>query len=527
MLTDGTVMMHEYATPNWWRLTPDNSGSYAKGTWSQLGSMASNYAPTAFASAVLADGRVIVAGGEFNFGQGQYLDVVALYDPTTDTWTAVNPPAGWQKIGDAPSVVLADGTFMLGQTLSNLMALFNAQTLTWTPTGIGKLYSSTEAGWTLLPDGSVLEVPVYPPNTEKYLPSSGTWVSAGNIPVDLIKYIEVGPQVLRPDGTVLVTGATGNSAIYYSGDLSPWGDKWFTGPSFPNGDDMADAPAALLPNGNVLCDTSLGDGFSPPVSFYEFDGKKFDLVPSPPNPGTASEYGRMLELPTGEILFAVADDMTIDVELYTTGKESVLYSFTGGADGGFPGYGVLLRDGAGNFYGTTVEGGAFGEGTVFKLNSAGQETVLHSFTGGADGGHPMAGLLADANGSSVYGTTWMGGALGSGTVYKLSKSGKGAILYTFTGGADGGGPAAGLIQDTEGNLYGTTGGGGASGFGTVFELSRTGQESVLYSFLLESDGGIPCAGLITDSAGNLYGTTPNGGGGLNFYNFGTVFKLGR
>jgi hypothetical protein len=313
LLTDGTVMMHEFATPNWWRLTPDDAGSYVNGSWSQLASMQSNFAPWAFASAVLPDGRAIVEGGEFNFA-GKDNNLGAIYDPTADVWTPVNPPTGWNYIGDAPSVVLANGTFMLGAgQFANTIALLDATNLTWT-SAANAPYSNGEIGWVLLPDGSVLEVSVDAPRTERYLPDLDKWVFSGDTPVNLVKYFELGPDVLRPDGTVFATGASGHNAIYQP--RRPDINRWSVGPDFPNGDDIADGPASLLPNGNVLCDTSPAYS-SGPVTFYEFDGKKLTLVPSPPNPGASSTYGRMLVLPTGQVMFDVTDDFTIDAELYT------------------------------------------------------------------------------------------------------------------------------------------------------------------------------------------------------------------
>jgi uncharacterized repeat protein (TIGR03803 family) len=163
-----------------------------------------------------------------------------------------------------------------------------------------------------------------------------------------------------------------------------------------------------------------------------------------------------------------------------TGKETVLYSFAGGFDGAFP-YAGLVRDVAGNLYGTTVYGGISracpsGCGVVFKLDPTGKETVLHSFAGGADGGNPLAGLVRDTAGN-LYGTTSYGGDLsgcggfGCGVVFKLDPTGTETVLYSFTGGPDGGHPWAGLVLDAAGNLYGTTYYGGASGQGVVFQLT--------------------------------------------------------
>jgi uncharacterized repeat protein (TIGR03803 family) len=214
----------------------------------------------------------------------------------------------------------------------------------------------------------------------------------------------------------------------------------------------------------------------------------------------------------------------------TAGQETVLYSFTGGADGGTPLAG-LIRDSVGNFFGTTSAGGqpaSFGfGGVVFKLDTAGHETVLHSFTGGADdGAGPYAGVFRDSSGN-LYGTTTGGGAggtaapFGAGVVYKLDANGKETVLYNFTGGADGGYPLAGVIRDSAGNLYGTTNRYGPAGEGVVFELDMAGREAVLCGFPVAADGSYPSAGVIADSSGNLYGTTPQGGPA----NAGVVYKL--
>ena len=201
-------------------------------------------------------------------------------------------------------------------------------------------------------------------------------------------------------------------------------------------------------------------------------------------------------------------------EAYT---HEVLYSFSG-TDGANPRGGLIL-DAAGNVYGTTVGGGAYGSGTIFKLDATGNLTVLHSFAGGPDGASP-SGLILDTTGN-LYGTTGTGGAFGSGKVFKLDTStGKETVLYSFTGGPDGLNPA-GLVLDTAGNLYGTASGGGTYGSGTVFRLDATGTLTVLYSFVGGALGANPGTGVIRDPAGNLYGTT--GAGGAN--GLGTVFEL--
>ena len=236
-------------------------------------------------------------------------------------------------------------------------------------------------------------------------------------------------------------------------------------------------------------------------------------------------------------------------KLDTTGKETVLYSFTGGADGANPYNAGLVSDTAGNLYGTTYYGGSVacspptGCGVVFKVDPAGRETVLHSFTGGADGSNPNAGLVRDVAGN-LYGTTGFGGSLaacntpyGCGVVFKVDPTGKETVLHSFAGyptdGASGATTTfnnpfygARLVRDAAGNLYATTPGGGASRDGTVFKLDAAGKETVLYSFTGGADGGNPFAGLVRDTAGNLYGTAWTGGSGdCGADSCGVVFKV--
>jgi uncharacterized repeat protein (TIGR03803 family) len=224
-------------------------------------------------------------------------------------------------------------------------------------------------------------------------------------------------------------------------------------------------------------------------------------------------------------------------EITSVGVESVLHSFGAAGDGVNP-VAALAEDAEGNLYGTTLYGGTgkctLGCGTIFKMTPAGEETVLHNFSAniGSDGNSPAAGVVLDGAGN-LYGTTQEGGwgscHGGCGTVYEVSGAGVGKILWNFEGGTLGGWhPEGGLVMDTAGNLYGTTssgGGGTGNGCGLAFKLSYNGTkwvESVLHRFLeSSSDGCEPVAALTLDSAGNLYGTTALGGTN----NYGTVFKI--
>jgi uncharacterized repeat protein (TIGR03803 family) len=199
----------------------------------------------------------------------------------------------------------------------------------------------------------------------------------------------------------------------------------------------------------------------------------------------------------------------------------VLYTFKGGPDGGNPLSGVTF-DADGNLYGTTTVGGNVGGGgVVYKLDSLGNETPLYAFNGWEDGGNPSAGVILDREGG-IYGVTPFGGVGGSyGVVYTINKQNQEKQLYLFHGGTDAQGAYTDLIRDSKGNLYGTGIIGGAYNCGAVYRVTRTGIESVLYSFTCGNDGAYPTAVLASDEQGNLYGTTQAGG----TYNQGVVFKL--
>ncbi|MGA8535540.1 MAG: choice-of-anchor tandem repeat GloVer-containing protein [Candidatus Tumulicola sp.] len=230
-------------------------------------------------------------------------------------------------------------------------------------------------------------------------------------------------------------------------------------------------------------------------------------------------------------------------EISKTGTETVLYSFTGAADGARP-YSGVVRDAAGNLYGVTNLGAnstcTSGCGTVFELNGTGTLTTLYRFKGGKDGGNPRGGLAMDAAGS-LYGTAQnygdlscnkRGGNPGCGSVFKVDSSGKFTVLHTFAGSPDGATPSESLTLDENRQLYGTTSFGGDNscngGYscGVAFEIDASGTESVLYTFTGGiNDGEVPYGGLVRDTTGNLYGTTVSGGPGPCNQGCGVVFKL--
>jgi hypothetical protein len=330
LLTDGTLMFHDAGTENWWKLTPDEFGRYATGTWTQRAPTPPGYSPLYFASAVLPDGRVLVEGGEYIAFNPVWSTDGAIYDPVADSWQRVNPPAGWASIGDAQSVVLANGKFMLADCCTTNAALFDAKTLTWTQIDTStKVTINDEEGWTLLPNGNVLTIDASnygdPTHAEIYVAprgkTPGKWISGGSTGVQLadLDYREVGPAILRPNGTVFAVGATGHNAIYDTSN-----GVWSAGPDFRiapgegqppcNGQlDSADGPAALLPNGGVLVIAS-PCVYDLPAHYFEFDGATLTEVAPHPSAAYDSSYNNcMLVLPTGEILVA---DFGPDVEIY-------------------------------------------------------------------------------------------------------------------------------------------------------------------------------------------------------------------
>jgi hypothetical protein len=351
LLTDGTVMVASCDTAIWYKLTPDNTGSYANGTWTQLASLpvigGTQYAPQYHASAVLPDGRVIIEGGEYNgSGSGVWTNLGAIYDPIANQWTAVAPPTGaaWANIGDAESTVLANGTYMLATCCGNpdADALLDPKTLTWTATGAptaGLLYQD-EQGYELLPNSDVLTVDIWTnynsngnaTNAERYSPSTGTWSSAGNTPVSLpdpfaCGNFEIGPAVLRGDGTVVAFGGNTGCQAPTADPTAIYKYKkntWEAGPNVPAvcGSDGAtscslpDSPAALLPNGNILFAASASFG-GRPTHFFEYTATNTIQQVSDPlfnSTKSGAYYYNFLVLPNGQILMT---DFSKMAEVYS------------------------------------------------------------------------------------------------------------------------------------------------------------------------------------------------------------------
>jgi len=341
LLTDGSVMMQSLNDAGvFYQLTPDAAGSYVNGTWRQLSSPPPGYEPYAGAQVVLADGRVLFVGGEYNqndyqlpFAPSGLTNMSAVYDPVADSWTMIAAPPGLAYIGDVPCAVLPDGSFVFGDKLGRDMWRLDPLTLTWSSVAAtGKADNFAEEGWTLLPGGELFTIDVgNPPHAEHYDPVAAQWYSDGSTPAGLTSptgspgglsygpaplqvvggitygpgpagtYFppgEVGPALLLPDGSVFATGAAANgepahTAIYTPGATPAQSGRFAAGPDFPLGDDAADASAALLPSGHVVVAAVSG-------RFYEYDGTTLAVAGTLPNDGTIAYF--VLPLPNGQVL---------------------------------------------------------------------------------------------------------------------------------------------------------------------------------------------------------------------------------
>lgn len=386
----------------------------------------------------------------------------------------------------------------------------------------GNLYGTASKIYRLSPAGQCTVLAS--PNYGEY----GGYISAATLAIDSVGNLYgttnpvtgVGTRSAYPNGAVFKLSTTGTITVLsgFAGATQP--DTPLTGPG-------TNAGVVVDASGNVY-GTTFAAGVSGAIYEVNTAGKKSTLYSFGGAPGGSYPNG-IAVVSGGEIYGTTADGGTANLgvvyKLNTKGQETTLHSFKGGTDGASPSAAPLAIDAAGNIYGTTEHGGAYGVGTVYKISASGQETVLYAFTGGADGATPEGGAVLDSAGN-LYGTTAGGGSgsvtgLQEGVVFEVTPSGKESVLYSFTGLSDGGSPSAGVIFDPEGNLYGTTFYGGTYNGGVVFKLTPAGQETALYSFMGTSDGADPEEGLVRDSAGNLYGTNANYGA----YQGGVLFKL--
>lgn len=410
LLPDGTVMAQGQKSPNWFRLTPDDQGSYVNGTWTVRAPM--NETRLFYSSCVLRNGKVFVAGGEYGSNGTQsvkapndeYLATAEIYDPVQDTWTVLPPvPASWSNgflpfaFGDSVCTLLSNGNVLIGPSIPNITmtsgtnpvttlhsAIYDVANNAWI-NGPG-MADQNEASWLKLADGSILTIPKNSMTSQRFIPAAMSsthedrWIADASVPVALYDIgAEIGAAILQPDGKGLFLGANGNTAIYTpTGSETP--GHWDPGPVIPNvdqylrGDDgtvgatisvpggAPDAPAAMLPNGKILCafsgqlynDPRAGTNVSPywqartnplfpnPVSFLEYDpvtqsfGSRIDAPMGPVDNGISSYQAIMLVLPDGKVLYS---NQSSQLYVYDPGGvplpagKPVITSITANSDG--------------------------------------------------------------------------------------------------------------------------------------------------------------------------------------------------
>lgn len=382
LLTDGTVICHNTNGggngTGWDKLTPDIHGSYVNGTWSTIASMTNDR--LFFASQVLQNGNVYVAGGEY--GAGAYGGEV--YDPIADTWTACGPiPGGW-NIYDGNSEILPNGTVLQGvqegYTWSYDNMIYNPSTNLFT-IAPNSLYNHDEAEWVKLPDSSVLFIGINTTASNRYMPQTGTWINDGTVPVNIWDGLEEsGAGFMLPNGKAIFFGATPHNAIYTpTGTTAP--GTWTAAADFPSIGSVqmgqSDASAAMMVNGKILCAVApYYSSFPPPTFFVEYDYKtnSFTQVTSPlsgiggDSIPVASYQTQMLDLPDGTVLLSIsqAGSLSNQYYVYTPGSAAI--------PEGKPTINSILPDGCPNYkitgklFNGISEGAAYGDDWEMSTN---------------------------------------------------------------------------------------------------------------------------------------------------------------
>ena len=415
-----------------------------------------------------------------------------------------------QPSGLTCSVASGAGTMGLGGATVAVSCIAKAYTVGGTISGL------TAAGLVLVDNGT--DTKTVPANTTQFtMPTAVAYgssyaVTVQSQPPGLVCSVSNGTGAMGAgDVTNVAVACQKNTSILYF---------------FQGGNDGSDPMAPLLQaaDGNFYGTTNSGGAHG--------DGTVFEVTPAGvesvlhtfAGSDGNNPQGALVEDASGNFFGATVNGGSVGYgtvfKIAANQAETVLHSFVKGSDGGYP-ICTLAPDGSGNYYGTTC-GGGLTHGTVFKITSGGSEQVLHSFANNSsDGGYPTAGLIRGSDGN-YYGVTPSGGSAGDGTVYEITPSGTETVLYVFSGGSDGSKPQGTLIQGSDGNFYGATNAGGAHTYGNVFKVTPAGIETVLYSFAGGTgDGSAPAAGLLQASDGNFYGTTKTGGAN----GVGTVFKL--
>lgn len=322
LLSDGTVMcQYNGASNTWYRLTPDQYGSYINGTWTTLASM--NYTHGLFSSDVMPNGKVFVAGGEYGTGAAR----AELYDPVANSWAQINPPTSLldptqdgqsgnpELFSDSISVVIADGSVLVAPVSPKLWGgtlIYDAYANIWSegPLLTNGIPFQDECSWAKLADGSILTIDSSSTTSQRYIPSLNQWIPDATVPADLWYQGEIGAALTLPNGNALFLGANGNTELYQpSASTSP--GTWVSGPGILHNEQSDDLPAAMMNNGKILCavGTNCGNGGCPnPTDFYEYDYTagsvgSFTQVSRPPAEGFAGAVF-MLDLPDGSVLLS-------------------------------------------------------------------------------------------------------------------------------------------------------------------------------------------------------------------------------
>ena len=353
LLTDGTVMCQNSGNTAWYQLTPDIHGSYLNGTWSTLAPM--HDSRRYYSSQVLRDGRVFVAGGEYGTG-GSHAEV---YNPLSNSWLQAPDPG--RNLIDAISETLPNGNvFEPSIATGDPCLIYNIVSNSWSAAAVG-YDGQDEAAWVKLPDNSILTIDPFGQNTERYIPAINKWVVDGTVPVPMYGYGgELGPGFLLPNGKAFYIGATNNTAIYTPTGTTNAG-VWVAGPNIPNNLGAVDAPAAMMPNGNILCALGTNTSYGSTTYFYEYNyvTNSFTQVTSPTGGSTAaaSPYGTtMLDLPDGTVLFSGFGSQLYDYQPggtpVTNGIPNIA-SVTTNVDGSFHVTGTLFNG--------ISEGAAYGD----------------------------------------------------------------------------------------------------------------------------------------------------------------------
>jgi hypothetical protein len=365
LLSDGTVMAQSYGGTAWYKLTPDSHGSYVNGTWTTLAPM--NDSRLYYASQVLTDGRVFVAGGEDGAGGA----AAEVYDPTSNTWTRITNQSGVLSYSDCMSEMLPDGTVLIAPnspSKAGETAIYDpsANSISAGP-NLFRGFNQDEASWVKLPDNSILTIDPIGTNSERFIPSQNVWINDGVTPVNLwfSSDAEMGAALLLPNGKAFFLGSSGYTALYTPSGGNTEG-AWSAGPILPDGYVTLDAPAAMLITGNILCALTEGPTLSAPGTgtyFYEYSTVTNSFAPSPGAPAFSSGWPAyatwMLDLPDGTVLLSRG---FIDLYVYkpsgpplAAGKPSIT-SITQNGDGSYHLVGTLLNGiSAGAVYGDDAQ----------------------------------------------------------------------------------------------------------------------------------------------------------------------------